>query len=150
MPIEPQPEQQNGQTVRRPATVTPTEERLSLMDIWRTVVKQRLVILIVTAICFTLAVVYSFRTTPVYESTSRIEINPNNTPKVGLLTDAEQGLDTSANMIQTEILVLQSDSVILQTAQSLNLLDRLRSGNHKPGMPAAPVTGEIPPGNGWR
>lgn len=143
MPIEPPPEQQNSQPVRSQATVTPTEEHLSLMDVWRTVVKQRLVILTVTAVCFAIAAIYSFRTKPVYESVSRIEINPNTSAKVGLLNEAETGMDSGQNMLQTEILVLQSDSVVLQTAQSLNLLERLRAGSRKEGNNAAPATGEM-------
>ena len=129
MSFEPQPESQAERVVRHQATITPPEDRLSLMDVWRTVVKQRFVILTVTVIAFGLAITYAFRTKPVFESVSRIEINPRNSPNVGLQGFNEEGHtpDTAAGL-GTEILVLQSDSVILQTAESLNLTSRLPAG----------------------
>jgi len=45
------------------------------MDVWRTVLKQRFVILTVTVACLAGAAFYSFRTKPVYQTVSRIEIN---------------------------------------------------------------------------
>jgi capsular exopolysaccharide synthesis family protein len=143
--VESQPDPQSGQMPHNQAIVTATEERLSLMDVWRTVVKQRFVILTVTVICFAGAAFYSFRTKPVYESFARIEINPNNVPKVGLLVEQAATGDTSSTLA-TEVLVLQSDSVMLQTAQSLNLLDKLRKANHEAGKANQPMaSGEMTP-----
>ena len=147
MPIEPQPEPQTGQAASNQMTIVPTQEHLSLMDIWRTVVKQRFVILSVTILCFAGSVIYSFRAKPVYESVSRVEINPNDEPKVGLMVEeAARSIDTGANLMATEILVLQSNSVILETAQSPELASRLRAASQKPGTPAQPApTGELSP-----
>jgi capsular exopolysaccharide synthesis family protein len=132
MPLEPQFEPQTGPMAHPHATIEAAEERFTLMDLWRTVVKQRYVIMTVTALSVGAAAIYSFRTIPVYESISRIEINPNNTPKVGLesLEEEARGMDT-ASMLQTEILVLQSDSVALQTAESLNLRSKLPGAKNK-------------------
>jgi len=148
MPIEPQPVPQTGQAANNQMTIIPTQEHLSLMDVWRTVVKQRFVILSVTILCFAGSAIYSFRAKPVYESVSRIEINPNNEPKVGLMIEeASRGaIDTGTTLMQTEILVLQSDSVILETAQSPDVAYRLRAASRKPGTPVPPVpTGELMP-----
>lgn len=127
MPLEPQSDQQSDRLATHPTIITPSEDRLTLMDVWRVVVKQRLVIIAVTIICFAGATFYALRTKSVYESFSRIQINPNNVPKVGLqgyIEDQEHGgSETSA--LQTEILILQSDSVLLQTAQSLHLMSRM-------------------------
>jgi succinoglycan biosynthesis transport protein ExoP len=128
MPLEPQSEQQPDR-LANPAAIAPPEERLSLMDVWRVVVKQRFVILAITIISFASAAVYSFRTKQVYESFSRIQINPNSVPKVGLqgyIEDQERG-GSDASALQTEMLILQSDSVLLKTAQRMNLMSKLNA-----------------------
>src|SRR5258708_32028545 len=127
MPLEPQSEQQPDRLAINPATIAPPEERLSLMDVWRVVVKQRFVILAITIISFASAAVYSFRTKQVFESFSRIQINPNSVPKVGLqgyIEDQERG-GSDASGLQTEMLILQSDSVLLKTALNMNLMSKL-------------------------
>ena len=75
MSVESQPDPQSSQIPHNPGIITPTEESLSLMDVWRTVLKQRFVILTVTVACLAGAAFYSFRTKPVYQTVSRIEIN---------------------------------------------------------------------------
>jgi succinoglycan biosynthesis transport protein ExoP len=121
MAIEPQSEHQLDRVAAvNPATVAAPAEGLTLMDVWRVVMKQRFVILAVTIISFAAAAVYSFRTKSLYESGGRIQINPN-APKVGLQGYGElnqSALDTTA--LQTELLILQSDSVLLQTALKLD------------------------------
>lgn len=131
MSVDPQSEMQGGQPIRSKATIIPSVEGLSLMDVWRVLMKQRYTILTVTVLAVAAAAYYAFRTAPLYESISRIEINPNNAPNLGL-----QGLiqeDRGAGA-QSELLVLQSDSVLLQTAQSLNLIDKVRGANSKAGV----------------
>ena len=149
MSLEPQPESQAGQIARARATVVPSEDRLSLMDVWRVLMKRSFIILTVTAVSLGIAALYAFRTTPVYESVSRIEIKPNTTPNVGLqsLVDEEERGGESGSALQTEILVLQSNSVMLQTAQSLDLIDRVRAAESKEAKAgaAAPV-GEMTTG----
>ena len=134
MTIDPQPESQAGQIGRARATIVPSEDRLSLMDVWRVLMKRSFIILTVTVVSLAAAAIYSFRTKPVYQSVSRIEIKPNAAPNVGLqgLIDEERGGE-SVSALQTEILVLQSNSVILQTAESLNLIDRVRAAEIKAG-----------------
>jgi capsular exopolysaccharide synthesis family protein len=133
MAIEPQSEQQLDRLAINPAAIAPSSESLSLMDVWRVVMKQRFVILAVTIISFAAATVYSFRTKSVYESGGRLQINPN-TPKVGLqgYGDLDRAaLDTSA--IQTELLILQSDSVLLKTAEKVDIYSQMRAGDHPNG-----------------
>jgi capsular exopolysaccharide synthesis family protein len=147
MSVEPQPEPQAEPVVRHQATITPPEDGLSLMDVWRTVVKQRYVILTVTLIAVALAAIYAYRTKPVFESVSRIEISPLNSPSVGLQGFSEEARSAdNALSLGTEILVLQSDSVILQTAESLNLFSRLYPADPK-GAKAkeAPPSSELTP-----
>ena len=117
---------------------------MSLMDVWRILMKRSFIILTVTVVSLAAAAIYSFRTKPVYESVSRIEIKPNATPNVGLqgLIDEEGRGGESFSALQTEILVLQSNSVILQTAESLNLIDRVRAAEIKAGK----ASGQAPSG----
>jgi capsular exopolysaccharide synthesis family protein len=128
MSIVPHPVSQTGQIARTRAAVVSSEERLSLMDVWRVLMKRSFVILIVTAVFVAAAVIYSSLTKPVYESVSRIEIKPNTTPNVGLQSFVnEEQREESGAALQSEILVLESNSVMFQTAQSLNLIDRVRA-----------------------
>ena len=134
MSLEAQSESQAGQIARTRATIVPSEERLSLMDVWRVLMKRSFIILVSTAVFLAGAAIYSFRTEPVYESVSRIEIKPNSNSNVGLrsLVDEEEP-GGSASALQTEILVLQSNTVMLQTAQSLDLLNVARAAQRAQG-----------------
>jgi capsular exopolysaccharide synthesis family protein len=139
MSLESQPEQQAGQTPPSRATIVAAEDRLSLMDVWRTLMKQRFTILALTVVSLAAAAFYSFRTKPVYESVSRIEINPNRTPNLGLQSLIEEGGNAQGPApLQTQLLVLQSDTVILQTAQSLDLISKVRAAAHKEGSSVEP------------
>jgi capsular exopolysaccharide synthesis family protein len=147
MTIDPQPESQAGQIARGRAMIVPNEERLSLMDVWRVLMKRSFIILTVTAVFLAVAAIYSFHTKPVYESVARIEIKPNETPNVGLqgLIDEQRGGE-SGSALQTEILVLQSNSVVLQTAESLNLIDKVREDERNAGKAGAQTpSGEMTP-----
>jgi len=141
MSVEPQFESQADKLSHSHATIFSQEDRLTLMDVWRVLMKQRFIIFTMIVVTFSAAAIYSFRTKPVYESVSRIEINPNNTPKVGLqsFVDEERTVESAA-ALQTEILILQSDSVLLQTAQSLNLIGKLHPASHLEEGSTAEVT----------
>jgi capsular exopolysaccharide synthesis family protein len=146
MSLDSQPESQADHIARTRATIVPPEERLSLMDVWRVLMKRSFIILAVTAICLAGAAIYSFRTKPVYESVSRIEIKPNTSPNVGMqsLVDEEERGPESGAALQTELLVLQSNSVILQTAESLDLINLVREAERKGAKAGeAPPSGEM-------
>jgi len=140
MILEHQPEPPPLQPMdSRPANA-PLGERRSLMDVWRVLTKQRFTIITMTVLFVAGAVWYAFRTPPVYESVSRIEIKPNEYGS-GDLLGLFEAEDEAAEGLQTEVRILQSDSVLFQTAQALNLLPRLRGNNKKDQQgPAAPPT----------
>jgi polysaccharide biosynthesis transport protein len=125
-------------------------DRLTLMDVWRVLMKQRFVILAVTLLSLAGALWYALRTPPVYESVARIEIRPQETPNVGIeqLIESKQQWQPETEL-QTEMAILQSDTVLFETAESLNLRDRLRqvaiAEARKRGEPAPPVTAEVTP-----
>ena len=146
MSFDSQPELPGGQALQTRAVIEPASDRLTLMDVWRVLMKQRITILVVTIVFVAIAVIYILRTPPVYESVARIEIKPNNPPNIGL-----QGLEAAANAedpgtaLHTEVEILESDSVLFQTAESLHLINRLRASlpNKKStavSPPNAPIT----------
>ncbi|WP_420238870.1 GumC family protein [Telmatobacter bradus] len=115
------------------------------MDIWRTLSKQRYTILVVTIICVASAAYYAFHTKPVYDSVARIEIKPNESPNLGFESLTSEHKVEANSEVATELRILQSDSVLLQTAQNLNILQRtygvaaknIRASNG--GLEVAPV-----------
>jgi capsular exopolysaccharide synthesis family protein len=114
-------------------------DKLTLMELWRVLTKQRLVILAVTILSLAGALWYALRTPSVYESVARIEIRPQESADIGidqLIAQKEQG--QPQNELQTEVSILQSDSVLFKTAQSLNLLELVRAA----GAAAARKRGE--------
>jgi len=145
MSIEPQPDTQTDHAVPSRAPLVTSDDRMSPMDVWRVLTKQRFLILAVTVISLAAAGIYSFRTKPVYESVSRIEIKPKSGANVGLQSLlAEQHNEEGSAALQTEILVLQSDTVMLETAQSLNILGKLHAASRTGGnAPAAQPSGEL-------
>ena len=119
MSLEPQAEAQSGQPVENPSIIISRGER-SLMDVWRVLMKQRLTIVAVTLLSLAAAAWHAFRTPPVYETASRIEIKPNqmgNGSEMELVWESEDPIE-----LQTEVQVIQSDSVLFQAAQSINLV----------------------------
>lgn len=143
MSVEPQPEPQTDAAAPRGASIVPTEQHLSLIDIWRVLLKRRYTVLIVTALCLAGAANYAFRTQPVYQSMARIEIESSNASNM-LLQNLQSavsggGDEQDLEYLQTQIQILQSDSVLFQTAQKLNLLSMLRAAAEKNDPAHAPV-----------
>lgn len=152
MSVEPQPEPQTDTAAPSGVSIVPSEHQLSLMDVWRVLIKRRYTVLIVTALCFAGAAYYAFHTQPVYESAARVDIEPSNSSNMllqnlGSLQNAAlggQGQQNSSDL-QTEIQILQSNSVLFQTAKKLDLLSKLRVAAHKKKRtkvraPSGPIT----------
>jgi polysaccharide biosynthesis transport protein len=140
MPFESQPELPAGQALQHRAVLEGAgEQRLTLMDVWRVLIKQRLTILLVTILFVAVSAYYVFGTEPVYESVASVEIKPDNPPNVGLegINQQVNGEDPDVDL-HTEVRILGSDSVLLQTAESLHLIDRLRANAHPKGAASDP------------
>jgi capsular exopolysaccharide synthesis family protein len=134
MSFEPQAGPQAGQPIDSQSKILAIGER-SLMDVWRVLTKRRYTILSVTILCTALTVWHAYRTPPVYETTSTIEIKPSSLNNNSM--ELEEDEDVVA--LQTEVAVIQSDSVLFQTAQSINLirLIRQREGRDTAGESAS-------------
>jgi capsular exopolysaccharide synthesis family protein len=139
MSLEPQAGAQAGQPVENPTTIISRGER-SLMDVWRVLMKRRLTIVAVTLLSLAAAAWHAFRTPPVYETLSRVEI------KAGGMGNPEMDLweDEDTTALETEVQVIQSGSVLFQAAQSIGLIRVVRQneGKNAPGAadPSAPIT----------
>ena len=151
MAVETQPEPHADVAAPSGASIVPSAQQLSLMDVWRVLLKRRYTLLVVTVLCVAASAYYAFRTPPVYESMARVEIEPNNSSN--MLMQNFQNLQNaggggqggqSGGDLQTEIQVLQSDSVLFQTAERLNLRRIVSGQMTKPGERSAPMpTGPI-------
>src|SRR5208337_1279204 len=139
MSLEPQAGAQMGQPVENPTTIISQGER-SLIDVWRVLSKRRYTVLAATVLCFAAAAWHAFRTPQVYETVSRVEIKPNQ------LANGEMALmgEDDPAALQTEVQVIQSDAVLSQAAQSINLVSLVRQKNGKNGAKqlesSAPIT----------
>ena len=138
----PQGSEPAGRQISVPAS---SGEQLTLMELWKVMMKQRFIILAVAILSAAVAAWVAYHTTPVYESIGRIEIQPQETPGVSvqqLMESVQNSDDTMA--LTTEVHILQSDEVLFETAQSLHLLDAIRGAaarERKNGQPAiAPGT----------
>jgi capsular exopolysaccharide synthesis family protein len=137
MILEHQPEPQPIQSMEPRLGNGPLGERRSLMDVWRVLTKQRFTIITVTVLFVAAAVWYAFRTPPVYESVSRIEIKSDEFSS-GDLLGLFEAEDSAAENLQTEVRILQSDTVLFETAQVLNLLHLVRTSKNDPNAPITP------------
>jgi succinoglycan biosynthesis transport protein ExoP len=128
MSVELQTPPQGIPATERRMPIPSSGEKVSLLEVWRLLNKQRFVIIIVTILSIAGAAWHAFRTKPLFESVGRIEIQPQQTPNIGIqqvIEQSQSGGESTA--LQTEVRILQSDSVLFQTGQSLNLLDRVRA-----------------------
>jgi capsular exopolysaccharide synthesis family protein len=138
MSLEPQAGAQTGQPVDNPTTIISQGER-SLMDVWRVLMKRRLTIVAVTLLSLAAAAWHAFRTPPVYETLSRVEIKPSQmgNPEMELFGDED------ATALQTEVQVIQSDSVLFQAAQGLGLIRLVRQNAGKNAVGESASSGPI-------
>jgi succinoglycan biosynthesis transport protein ExoP len=131
-------------------TLISTGDKLTLMEVWRVLMKRRFVIIAVTILSLAGALWYALRTAPVYESVARIEIQPQQTANIGIEQLIEEKTQSAPqNELQTEVSILQSDSVLFDTAQSLNLQEGIRSAEaalaRKKGFTPPPANAPISP-----
>ncbi len=134
---------------RQMSVLTSGGENLTLMDVWRVVMKQRFTILAVTVLSVAGAAWHAIHTTPVYESIGRIEIEPQQQANVGFqqLIEQRQNFGDTTDL-ETEVHILQSDAVLFETAQSLHLLDLIRAAaarERKNGQPAIQMDAPMVP-----
>lgn len=137
MSFEPQTGPQAGRTADGQSRILAMGER-SLMDVWRVITKRRYTILVVTVLVTAFAIWHAYRTPAVWETVSAIEIKPSSINSNSMEMQEEE--DTVA--LQTEVAVIQSDSVLFQAAQSIGLIRKVRQEEGKSASDSGPVTPE--------
>ena len=93
-------------------------DKLTIMELWRVLTKQRLVILSVTILSLAGALWYALRTPSIYESMARIEIRPQESANIGidqLIAQKEEG--QAQNDLQTEV------AMYIETLQAVQQYD---------------------------
>jgi capsular exopolysaccharide synthesis family protein len=88
---------------------------------WRILLKRRATVLCCLVVIFSLVTIATFKMTPTYQATGRIAINKLD-PGVLSLKDIGQGEDyDDPSELDTQVKILQSDSLALQVIRQLNL-----------------------------
>jgi capsular exopolysaccharide synthesis family protein len=103
--------------------LVPMERELTLADIWLVIWKRKLVITLVAASTFLLGALYTFLKKPVYESAAQIQIDPSQRGSLGLDDIISQKLSSGDfdSRLQTQVKILQSDTVSMQVIKNLDL-----------------------------
>lgn len=113
---------------------------LPLRDYLRILHKHRWMILAVVAVMVSAVTVVSFRTKPVYETASRLEIN-GEVPDLANLRELFLQMPTSDDFIQTQVRILESDDLAIQTVRALRLYEKPEFAVHTAARAAgAPFT----------
>jgi polysaccharide biosynthesis transport protein len=121
---------------------TLSQSQLSLPEIWQTLAKRKVAILVFTAIVFVLVAGYTFSRTPVYEGVARLQIDPTRSSTLGL-DDGDKTMSTDPDSrVRTEVAIIQSNTVAMQVITSMKLYsnshftiatDQIVTGVHDPG-----------------
>ncbi len=103
------------------------EEEHSFAAMWQTIVKRRWIVIGTTALIFTLIAVHTFRTKPVYESVMSLQIDPGRSSNLGLddVLNERIGVEDVDTRMQTEVKLIQSDSVAARVIGAMGLAKRL-------------------------
>jgi capsular exopolysaccharide synthesis family protein len=99
---------------------------MPLATYWYVLLKRRWTILMAVLLLTAAAAAFSFLTTPIYEATARLEIEPE-TPQLQSpsSSDVYQKVDADDVLLQTQIQVLKSDRLAWQTIEQLGLASHL-------------------------
>ncbi len=131
--------------VRHPRPAAPTlpdqmATALPLRDYLRILHKHRWMILTVVAVMVTVVTLVSFRTQPVYEASARLEIN-GEVPDLASLRELFLQMPSSEDFLQTQVRILQSDDLAIQTVRALRLYEKPEFAVGRSGVGAgAPFT----------
>jgi len=101
----------------------PVSTGLPLREYLRILRKHRWIILTVVAVMVTVVSVVSFQMQPVYQASSRLEIN-GEAPDLTNLRELFVRLPTDEEFLQTQVRILQSDDLAMQTIRALRLYDK--------------------------
>ncbi|MGD0227447.1 MAG: polysaccharide biosynthesis tyrosine autokinase [Terriglobia bacterium] len=111
-------------------------------SLWDLLVKHQWLILSVTVVLTTLVGFYSYKMQPVYQATSRVDVE-SETPLLQTLNDLFKTGDADDAFLATQVSILQSDELAWDTIQRLGLGGTGRSGGKVVGIPMTEQTATI-------
>ena len=100
------------------------QEYVSLATYWHTLIKRFWTIATVAIIVTTVVAIYSFKTQPIYKATARVQVE-SETPMIQSIEDVFQKTSADDTYVQTQIQVLESESLAWRTIDELNLRQHL-------------------------
>lgn len=112
----------------------PLSTNVHAREYLRVFYKQRWMIALVVVVLVTIVTVATFRMTPIYEASSRLEIN-GEMPDMTSLRDLFTIMPTDEEFLQTQVKILQSDDLAMQTVRSLRLHERPEFSVRAPEAP---------------
>jgi succinoglycan biosynthesis transport protein ExoP len=101
-----------------------SREYIPLSAYWYILFRRRWTIAAVALILTAIVAAVSFWMTPIYKATARVEVEPE-TPQLEASTDPYHKSDADDVFLQTQIQVLQSETLAWQTVQDLDLVQKL-------------------------
>jgi capsular exopolysaccharide synthesis family protein len=106
-----------------PSGFDPVSTGLPLREYLRILRKHRWIILTVVAVMVTVVTVVSYQMQPIYQSSARLEIS-GETPDLSSLQALFSLLPTDEEFLQTQVRILQSDDLAMQTVRALRLYEK--------------------------
>ncbi|HUI43962.1 MAG TPA: polysaccharide biosynthesis tyrosine autokinase [Terriglobia bacterium] len=97
-----------------------TDTYFYLRAYWHVLAKRRWTILTATCILVALVAVVSFKMRPVYQATARVEVEAE-APQIQSLSDLYRSTPSDGAFLQTQVNVLESDTLAWETIQQLGL-----------------------------
>jgi capsular exopolysaccharide synthesis family protein len=113
------------------------QTNVSLADYWRILRKRKSVIVVTAVVIFTLVTIYTLHTTPIYEAVGRISIGRPNSEFLLMKGEAPVQDDDYTVSMETQVRILQSDSLALAVIKKLGLDRSGASSAAKPGAASA-------------
>jgi polysaccharide biosynthesis transport protein len=114
---------------------TEEEDSINLLDYWRVLVKRRWTILTITFAVLIVTAIATWKSTPIYRSTIKIQIDPEQTNVLPFKDTVEPTASyaQSQDYLQTQFKILESKTLAERVIRTLNL-DKNPSfvGNSKP------------------
>ncbi len=109
-------------------------DSVSLGAYWHTLVKRRWTVATIALIVTTAVAIVSFKMKPVYRATARVQVE-SETPMIQSIEDVFRKTSADDTYVQTQIQVLESESLAWRTIEQLNLRDHLAGSSKLTSLP---------------
>jgi capsular exopolysaccharide synthesis family protein len=98
------------------------EEESPLLHYWRTLKKRRWTVLATVGIIFTLTVIFTLKTTPLYQATSKVAIFPETPNVLGFKDAGNSAPDFDyESTLETQAAILRSDALAMKVIEAIRL-----------------------------